>query len=169
MNSTINKLLKNKKLIIAMICAGILCVLISYIFPERNTQVKSELTEFEYIEQLEQRTADLVSAINGVGKCKVMINYNTSVESVYVKENKKSYDNNQTENRGETEDNVLTMTDGNGNQSALITKKIMPKISGVTVVCDGGNNKTVQTDVINAVSVLLDIGSNKVCVIAKAN
>ena len=100
---------------------------------------------------------------------KVMINYNTSVESVYVKENKKSYDNNQTENRGETEDNVLTMTDGNGNQSALITKKIMPKISGVTVVCDGGNNKTVQTDVINAVSVLLDIGSNKVCVIAKAN
>ena len=49
MNSTINKLLKNKKLIIAMICAGILCVLISYIFPERNTQVKSELTEFEYI------------------------------------------------------------------------------------------------------------------------
>ena len=163
------KYLNNKYVIVIMACVGILCIILSYTFSDRKEISDNVFSEYEYIKQLETRTAELVSSIDGAGECVVMINYDTSVESVYVTENKKSYDNNQTENRGESEDNVLTMTDGNGNQSALIKKKIMPKISGVTVVCDGGNNKSVQTNVINAVSILLDIGSNKVCVIAKAN
>ncbi len=163
------KYLNNKYVIVIMACVGILCIILSYTFSDRKEISDNVFSEYEYIKQLETRTAELVSSIDGAGECVVMINYDTSVESVYVTENKKSYDNNQTENRGESEDNVLTMTDGDGNQSALIKKKIMPKISGVTVVCDGGNNKSVQTNVINAVSILLDIGSNKVCVIAKAN
>jgi len=169
MKNIYHKYLNNKYVIVIMACVGILCIILSYTFSDRKEISDNVFSEYEYIKQLETRTAELVSSIDGAGECVVMINYDTSVESVYVTENKKSYDNNQTENRGESEDNVLTMTDGNGNQSALIKKKIMPKISGVTVVCDGGNNKSVQTNVINAVSILLDIGSNKVCVIAKAN
>lgn len=170
MKNIYKEYLKNKKyIILIMACIGILCIIFSYTYSERKDENVDNFSEYEYIKQLEARTAKLVSKINGAGECVVMINYDTSVESVYVTENKKSYDNNQNENRGETEDNVLTMTDSSGNQSALIKKKIMPKISGVTVVCDGGNSKYVQTNVINAVSVLLNIGSNKVCVIAKAN
>lgn len=170
MKKILNKYLKNNKIvIISMVSIGILCILFSYKFSERKDVDVNDFSEYKYIKQLENRTAELVSEIEGAGECVVMINYNTSVESVYVKENKKSYDNNPTENKGETQDTVLTMTDSNGNQSALIKKKIMPRISGVTVVCDGAKKQHVQTSIINAVSVLLDIGSNKVCVIAKAN
>ena len=50
-----------------------------------------------------------------------------------------------------------------------MTKQIMPQIGGVTVVCDGGADASVKASVINAVCTVLNIGANKVCVIAKAN
>ena len=54
-------------------------------------------------------------------------------------------------------------------EMALVTKQIMPQIGGVTVVCDGGADASVKASVINAVCTVLNIGANKVCVIAKAN
>lgn len=165
----ISGLLKNKKIIIFSLAAlGILLILISYIMPMDNNESTDDFSESEYIDQLENRVALLVSQIQGAGSTKVMINIDSTIESVYVKENKKSYNNDQTTSKGETEDSVLTMTDSSGNQSALITKQIMPNICGVTVVCDGADIPSVQKNVIEAVSTLLNIGTNKVCVIAKA-
>ena len=60
------------------------------------------------------------------------------------------------------------MTDKDGNQYALTTKKNMPQISGVIVVCEGGNNPQIKSSVISAVCTLLGIGSNNICVIQKS-
>ena len=111
----------------------------------------------------------MVSSIKGAGESRVVINIISTTESVYVKENKKSYDSSSEKSKSETEDSVLTMTDSSGNEYALVTKQIMPQIGGVTVVCDGGEDATVKASVINAVCTVLNIGANKVCVIAKAN
>lgn len=167
--SIVSKILSDKKyLVIIFATIGIIIIAFSYIMPKAEREVKETFSESEYVSDLENRVSKIVSKIEGAGECDVMININSTIESVYVKENKKSYDNDETKSRGETEDSVLTMTDENGNQSAVVTKQIMPQISGVTVVCDGGNSVYVQKSVIEAVSTLLDISSNKVCVIEKA-
>lgn len=165
-------LLKNNKSIMIMLAAltGIILIITSSAFQKpKESKTDETFSEKEYIENLEKRVSEMVSAIKGAGSSNVVINIVSTTESVYVKENKKSYDSSGDKNKSETEDSVLTMTDSSGNEYALVTKQIMPQIGGVTVVCEGGDNSTVKAAVINAVCTVLNIGANKVCVIAKAN
>ena len=161
----------NKSIII--ICAaviGVLMIAASSVFQKNiESSTEEKFDEKAYIENLENRISDMVSNIQGAGSSRVMINIVSTTEYVYVKENKKSYDSSSDTSKSEIEDSVLTMTDSNGNEYALVTKEIMPEISGVTVICDGGGDASVKAAVISAVSTVLNIGANKVCVIAKAN
>lgn len=166
LNKYINLIKKNY--IIILFAIGIILVLISYL-PQKSENTVNNFSDSEYIEALEQKISNIVSMIDGAGDSAVIINISSSAESVYVKENKKSFDNDDTKTKSETEDSIITMKDKSGNEYALITKQLMPKISGVTVVCDGGNDIDVKNSIINAVSTLLGIGANNVCVIAKAN
>lgn len=175
MNEYITKIInlfKNNKTsaiaVIAMI--GLLLITANYIFkkPSQDT-TESVFDETEYIESLERRVSNMVSDIKGAGSSSVVINIISTTESVYVKENKKSSDSSSDTNKTETEDSVLTMKDSSGNEYALVTKQILPQIGGVTVVCDGGDDPSVKAAVIYAVCTVLNIGANKVCVIAKAN
>lgn len=170
MDEFIKKILSDKKIpVIALAVIGLILILIAYIPSKKNnSSIESSFDESTYVSDLEKKIGEIVSSIYGAGKCEVMINIISTTESVYVKENKKHYNSSDTNSTTETEDSVLTMTDGEGNQYAVVTKQIMPEIGGVTVVCDGGDDTKVRINVIDAVSTVLGIGSNKVCVIAKS-
>ncbi len=157
-----------KYYIVILFILGIILILSSTI-PKKTKNNIDTFSDNVYIEMLETKISNIVSMIDGAGDSAVIISISSTAESVYVKENKKSYDNDNNKTKSETEDSIITMKDENGNEYALVTKQLMPKISGVTVVCDGGNNITVKNSIINAVSTLLGIGANNVCVIAKAN
>lgn len=170
MNEFLNTITKNKKTIPYILLAiGIIIFLLSYIVPKSNNESVNVFDEQTFITSTEQRVKQIVSQIDGVGDCSVAININSTIESVYVKENKSTYNNDNENIKSESQNSVLITKDSSGSEYAVITKKIMPQISGVTVVCTGANNQTVRNAVISAVSTLLDIGTNKVCVIAKAN
>lgn len=75
---------------------------------------------------------------------------------------------------------IISMMDGAGECEVVVNidsssvnektkEQIIPAVSGVAIICDGGNDINIKNSIINAVSTLLGIGSNKVCVIAKAN
>ena len=168
----VTKLIKSNKTVVLIVLAliGILLITASGLFQKTDDKKESDVFDEKiYIENLEKRIGEMVSTIKGAGESRVVINIISTPESVYVKENKKSYDSSSEKSKSETEDSVLTMTDSNGNEYALVTKQIMPQIGGVTVVCDGGADASVKASVINAVCTVLNIGANKVCVIAKAN
>ena len=57
------------------------------------------------------------------------------------------------------------MKDADGAQKALKVTEVQPIIKGVVVVCDGGDDPTVQQNVVSAVTTALDITSVRVCVI----
>lgn len=167
-----DKLKQNKNLIIiAVAFIGVMLLLFGGTKQKSRNEKKSEesFNEAQYIESLEKRVSDMVSEIKGAGSGRVIINIVLTTESVYVKENKRSYDSTDNKSKGETEDSVLTMTDSSGNEYALVTKQIMPQIGGVTVICEGGDDSYVKAKVTEAVCTVLNIGANKVCVIAKAN
>ncbi len=167
MNEIIKKHLNNK-LIIVLAIFGIVLILASTFNKNIKTDTSSDISEQEYILNLEARIESIISTIDGVGNCDVMLNIKSTGESIYVKENKESYDSGGETKKGESENKIITMTDREGNQHALVTKKNMPEISGVIVVCDGGDNPKTQSLVISAVCTLLGIGSNNVCVIQKS-
>lgn len=168
----LNSLKSSKTSAIAVIAiAGMILIAANFMFSGKSAQSSSDsaFNETEYIESLEKRISEMVSEIKGAGASSVVINIVSTTESVYVKENKKSSDSSSDTSKTETEDSVLTMKDSSGNEYALVTKQILPQIGGVTVVCKGGDDPSVKAAVIDAVCTVLNIGSNKVCVIAKAN
>ena len=137
----VTELIKSNKTIMLIILAliGILMITAGGMFQKSDEDKEKDVfDEKVYIEDLEKRIGEMVSSIKGAGESRVVINIISTTESVYVKENKKSYDSSSEKSKSETEDSVLTMTDSSGNEYALVTKQIMPQIGGVTVVCDGG-------------------------------
>ena len=87
-----------------------------------------------YAAKTEAHLLEIISQISGVGKAKIFLTMDNSGENVYLK-------------------NTDTKT-----------KSIEPKVRGVVVVCDGGNDPLVVARVMEAVTKSLNISSDKVCV-----
>ena len=166
-----------KKIIMIAGFIGIALILISSFLPEKKTNdeylnKKAETETADYTKELEQKLTDIICSINGVGLSKVMVTLESGVEYVYANEEKKNTDkyeditNDETikyQQKDDIEQRVI-IVDGPDGKEALLTTKIEPKIKGVIVVCEGGENPEVEEKVINAITVALDISSRKVCV-----
>lgn len=126
-----------------------------------------------YISDYEKRMEDMLSQIAGAGKCKVTLTISEGPENIYASESKTSVDkkNNseaKEDEKKDSEDKVIIMRDKSGGEKALIQKTLVPKITGAVIICDGADDINISENIINAVSVMLDIKSNKVCVIKKS-
>ena len=111
--------------------------------------VSTVLTDDQFVADTENRIEQMLKNIDGAGDCKVTITLASGSKKESVRE----------------AGNVLVITDNQGNQSAVVAKEVAPEIAGVTVLSIGAKNIEVQKDIIQSVSTLLGIGSNKVCVI----
>ena len=65
------------------------------------------------------------------------------------------------------EGEVLVIRDKNGNESPVMIREGAPEIAGITIVSEGAGSASVRNDIIEAVSTLLGIGSNKICVVSR--
>ena len=110
----------------------------------------------EYADELKLQLEEIISKIDGVGEVTVMLTIESSASYVYTTDTEKD----DLETKTET---VII-----GNKEALIERIDNPQVSGVLVVCAGGDKATIQEQVVKAVSTVLDIPSNKVYV-AKSN
>ena len=87
-----------------------------------------------YAEKTEERLLEIVTQISGVGQAKIFLTMDNAGENVYLKNTDKK------------------------------TVSIEPKVRGVVVVCEGGDDPLVVARVMNAVTKALNISSDKVCV-----
>lgn len=167
---------KATTIILVLGLAGIALLFLSeFIGQGSNSSGKpnsSSATTQEYEAQIEHRLEEIIGQINGVGRVKVLVTIESGVENVYETDNKGSAD--ETKNGGDSSGQVQQSTtsesshviidDGNGGQKALLTTQLQPKILGVVVVCDGGNNPDVKENVIDSVSTALGVPTNRISV-----
>lgn len=135
---------KIKKFIIIAGFAGIALIFISTFFNfniGENTELPDtpENAVEEYCSDMQASIKDMLESIEGVGRTKVLLTIENSVEYVYR-------DNSDTK-----------------------TKEIEPVIRGVVVVCQGGDNPVVVERVFSAVTKALNITTSKVCVTKLSN
>ncbi len=151
MNDLIQKWLPEIKkywFVPVMVLVGVL-LMIRQSDSKASVEVVNQTTTDAFIAETEQRVTKMLADIDGAGECVVTITLSSGGKKEYVRE----------------EGSVLVITDENGNQSAVVSKESAPEIAGVTIVSDQIQNVAVQTKIIRAVSTLLGIGSNKICVI----
>lgn len=170
---------KDKSQIIIMVgLIGIILISMSGFF-EKGTNNKEKIPAQSQSlenrrEKLEQNLENIISSIEGVGKSKVLVTFENSAETVYATEEKKNKEASEDKTEGETtrkketddcEKKYITIKDGEGTEHALAVTEIEPKVKGVVVICQGGDNPIVKERVVEAIKTALNITSKRVCVI----
>lgn len=151
------------KILVAIGLVGIVLIFASEFFTGNDSSPDSSDVEGfnyeQYTASLENKLEDVISSIDGVGECKIMITLENTNESVYATDNELKSDDNSVNQKDEY---VLYETE-NGETPVLI-KEYMPQVQGVTVICDGGDNRQIQEKIINSVTALFNISASRVSV-----
>lgn len=154
---------KRVKIIVAMGLVAIILIAFSSLFQSNdNKTTKSEEVSFDYSqysEQTEKKLTNIVSSIDGVGECEVMITFEYSNENVYATDSENKNDESSQSNKDE-----YVLYDSQNGEKALLIKEKYPTVQGVSVVCSGGDNVEVREAVINTVTSLFNISANRVSV-----
>ncbi len=171
-----------RNLIIAAGILGMLLILLSNFqddtaSEEENAdeEISSQTiySEEDYKTSLETQLTQIISQISGAGEVSVMITLDCTAEDVYAAD--KSLDGQAQESAEDSaasstqqeysEDSTYVIVeDEDGNEHTVLLKQIMPKVSGVLVVCSGGDDSVVKEKVTNAVSSVLGVSRGKVYV-----
>lgn len=178
----LKKLIQNpkaKNIIIILGILGVALILITEFFPneDKNTNAatinQEDISSDDYVHSLERKLSEIVGSINGVGKSKVMITLENGVEYVFANEEKsnlnQSADGSRTEEKTNTERKLILVEDSEGKKQALVQTEIEPRVKGVVIVCEGGDDPTVQQRLTQVVTTALDISSKRVCITRLSN
>lgn len=165
----IRDILKGKKSIKIIIIIGFIgmgLILLSEWIPsgnegQKNTAVTVEASE--YCVEMERQLVKLLQNIDGVGKVSVMITVEGTEEYIYA-EQKKENGTTTKESQNFQSENSYILIDKNSSKEALVEKIVNPKISGIVVVCEGGDNVRVKEGIYMAASVAFDVPSNRIYV-----
>lgn len=134
----LKRLFEGEKRYTPIVIAGAVVILILALIPIGGEQSGgSSLTGEElsrYEQTLEKRLTAILSEIENIGEINVMISLDTSARTEY------------------------------GKNAEMLLETQMPKVRGVIVVCDGGDNIIVQEKVIRAVTGVFAISSTRVSV-----
>ena len=125
---------------------------------QQNTQQSEQ--------QLQQRLEEIISQIDGVGECSVMLTFEESERSVYAVEDSVSQEQDRQTNSGSSssQKKLVLIEDGEGGNQPVLEKTVRPQVNGVVVVCQGAKSMTVCQQVTEAVTTVLGIRSTQVCV-----
>ncbi len=128
----------------------------------------------DYTAKTEARLAEILSNISGAGKVKVFISfgdYGTNVVEKDVSYTRNNEDrsgtdiqNTSTVNTENTETTIYT-SDENGNEVPFVRKIMTPKVEGVLIVAEGGENQKVRGEMKEAIMALFGIEEHKIKVV----
>ncbi len=165
MKEKIEEMLKSKqlktKMLVIIGVIGILLILVSEIDfnPSKANENISSSDYVSYVNNLDKELTEIISNIDGVGTCKVMITLKNTSESVYAKNSDiSSADSSSSQN------DEYVIYNGTNGDSPLLLKENFPVIEGVAIVCSGGDNVKIQEQIKKCVSALFNISSNRISV-----
>ena len=141
--------------------AGILLIGVSELIPHRAETADPPAitaTADEVERALERRIAELLSAVEGVGECRVLVTLEGDARAVYAAT--------ETTDGQSYAEEVLVVSTDDGPAGLLLTT-LQPSVKGVAVVCRGGGDPAVQQRVSDLVSTVFHISARRVCVAAQ--
>ncbi|MDQ2085305.1 stage III sporulation protein AG [Herbivorax sp. ANBcel31] len=178
----------NKKLgenLVILIIIGVIIIIAggSFFGGDKKENTKIEKVELEEVEtsgivessdekeELELKMEEILSQIEGAGKVRVLITYESGKELVPFTDIKKNDDNvdevdsaggTRTSEQSSFESSVVYEEEGGGVKNPFIVKEVYPVVKGVVVVADGGADLTVRESLLKAVQVLLDVPVHRI-------
>lgn len=154
---------KKYRYVALVVLAGVVLMLLPS--GKGEQQVSSDqpvnVSEAYSLAETEKRLEQLLGRIRGVGQVQVMLTLKSG-SSLQLAENR-STSLRDTEDRQDRD--VVTLNRGSGYEDVVVTEQTYPVYQGAVVVCQGAGDSGVNLAVIQAVSVLTGLGSDKITVV----
>lgn len=132
-----------------------------------------DFSVFDEEEKLEQKLENVLSEIKGVGNISVSVTLASGNRTEYAV-NASTTVNSTTENNSDGSEKTVSQTTNNdtvvfedNNETPVVVQETRPQVQGVLIVAEGGDDTEVASDIIQAVSALLDIPIHKITVCAQ--
>ena len=178
---------KNQLLILFLV--GLLLLVIVFPVPGRTdneadladegVQSTADLSSTgDYEEYLEEKTAKILSQVEGVGEVTVMITLESGGQKIIEKDQSSSgQTTEETDSEGGTrsvEDRSSDKTsiyvqDSDGSSTPYVSKELSPEIAGVVVIADGGDDAVAAQDITEAVQALFGVEAHKIKIMKRAD
>ena len=140
--------------------------------------VRAETDPLSYEAYLEEKTAQALQYVEGVGRVKVMITLKSSGQKIVEKDQQSS-----TQTTEETDSGGGTRTaqdtssdktsiyeqDSDGSQTPYVSKELTPEIEGVIIIADGGDNAVVVQNITEAVQASFGVEAHKIKIMKRAD
>lgn len=154
----VGRIKSDRKLLLIVILgiAGIILLTLSELMPEKNENEAAKETSpdiSEYEQETERRLAELISSIDGAGRTRVMITLSSGDENVYATEDKSGKENYE---------RSYVVVKQSGDENGMLLRVNEPEIRGAAIVCEGADSERVKQEIINTVTAVLGIGTNRI-------
>ncbi len=149
---------------------GIVLIFFSDFMGGKKTDTFAEVSEAEtedvteYRQELCDELGNMLASIEGVGKTKIMLTLDGTVRNIYATDNDVQQRETSSDKQSNERQSCIVVRQNDGSEKALTIGQLMPRIKGVLVVCEGGDNEKVCGKVIEAVSAALDVTKSHICV-----
>ena len=160
MSKTIIDTLKKYKFVALILLVGLVLMLLPSGEKEQRMENDSGTESFSLAET-ERRLEALLKNVQGVGQVNVMLTLKSGSTLELAEDSSTSMRESETKR----ESDVVTVSRGSGTEEVVVTHERYPIYQGAVVVCEGGGNSAVRLSVIEAVSVLTGLGSDKITVV----
>jgi len=155
---------KSQKTIILLVI--IFVIGIFFVFSVESEEVYEpvmENTEFDfekYTTELENKLYNLISKMDDVKNVSVMVTLESKIRNVYAYDSDEVYDS----DGSKIKTNHIFFSDKSGVKFPVVVTEELPKIKGVAVVCEGAENSIVKIRIIEMISSVLGVPTNRICV-----
>ena len=166
LKDVVNKLNIDKKtgIIILVGLTLIIVLFISEIDFGTEDKIENEIVSDEkYCDYLEIKIKNFIEKIEGAGKTEVIITLSETTEYIYATDDKDIRKNNSNNDDTSLEKDYVII-ENNNNDVGLLIKTIEPKIRGVAISCEGGDDINVQQQIYSTVEAILDIGTSDIAI-----
>ena len=122
----------------------------------------------EYVQNLESHLEKILNETEGVGRCKVFLTLESSDEKIYAKD-QKSNAKQKEDTYEQITDSKFVRPDRQSGKEGVIVKINAPKIKGVLIVCDGGNNAELIQKLTLSIAGTLGVSPNAIHIMKMKN
>lgn len=147
---------KYKYVLLVMAVGAVLLLLPTGSGGEGQEQPSAQTEAFD-LEQFEEKLAQVLSQIDGAGQARVVLTLDSGSRQVLAQDQDRDGD-------GGGASTTVTVGRGSGSQDVVPLQTLAPSFRGALVVCPGGGDPQVRLKLVEAVSALTGLGSDRISI-----
>lgn len=139
-----------------------------------TNQTSNTYNEKSYEEILENRLENSLSLIEGVGKVKVMLTISNGKEIMVAKNSTSDESKTKESDAGggsrelsskKIDEKTIIISSANEGERALVLKELEPKIEGIIVIAEGGNDIIIKDALTKSIQSVLNVEAHKISIL----